>query len=67
MKAAKIWLVAALLAFVIGCSDGQNDKTAEELVYKHAKAWETGDVGILSEILHEDVIFAYPGRRLDKL
>lgn len=44
-----------------------NDKSVvQNLVYVHAKAWATGDYEILNSILDEDVIFAYPGRRLNK-
>ena len=37
-----------------------------EMVYNHAKAWETGDRELLDSLLHEGVVFAYPGRRLNK-
>ncbi len=37
----------------------------EQLVRDHAYAWETGDLELLKETIHEDIIFAYPGRRLD--
>ncbi|MBI4086815.1 queuosine precursor transporter [Candidatus Kaiserbacteria bacterium] len=36
------------------------------MVYEHAQAWETGNEALLSSLLHEDVVFAYPGRRLNK-
>lgn len=38
---------------------------AEQLTYDMAKAWEQGDVELLKEIMHEDIVFAYPGRRLN--
>jgi ketosteroid isomerase-like protein len=38
----------------------------ERMVEDHARAWETGDEKLLSELLHEEVVFAYPGRRLNK-
>lgn len=38
----------------------------EEMVRNHARAWETGDEELLSSLLHEDIVFAYPGRRLNK-
>lgn len=66
MKAIKIWFIIVLLIFIISCSNRQNEKIAKELVYKHAKAWETGDLELLNSILHENILFAYPGRRLDK-
>lgn len=43
-----------------------NRDFAVKLVQDHAKAWETGDIELLDKILHEDIIFAYPGRRLNK-
>ena len=69
MGSVKIFLMIVFIAVIIGCSQSVNLKDKElgkELVFKHAKAWETGDVELLSSILHEDVVFAYPGRRLNK-
>ena len=69
MEVLKIFFVVVLVVLINGCIDNsklKNEAFAKELVYKHAKAWETGDIEILSEILHQDVIFAYPGRRLNK-
>lgn len=37
-----------------------------QMVENHAKAWETGDEELLASLLHKDVVFAYPGRRLNK-
>ena len=36
------------------------------MVNDHAEAWKTGNLELLDNLLHEDVIFAYPGRRLNK-
>ena len=69
MRIKKIYFIIALLIFINGCTNiyqSKNEEIAKELVYKHAKAWETGDYELLNEILHEDIIFAYPGRRLNK-
>lgn len=67
MKVIKIWFINVLLIFIIGCSnDSQNEEIAKNLIYKHAKAWETGNLGVLNSILHDDIIFAYPGRRMNK-
>lgn len=44
----------------------KKEEAAKELIYKHANAWETGNYGLLDSILHEDLVFAYPGRRLNK-
>lgn len=39
---------------------------AVQMVRNHARAWETGDEELLASLLHEDSVFAYPGRRLNK-
>lgn len=31
-----------------------------------ARSWETGDEALLAELLSDDSVFAYPGRRLNK-
>ena len=56
------------LFFLIGCTPSidNNEIRIKNLVYKHALAWQTGDIQLLDEVLHQDVIFAYPGRRLNK-
>ena len=69
MKALKNWLIFVLIVFIYGCIDKNesgNEESVKELVYKHAKAWESGDADLLNSILHDDVVFAYPGRRLNK-
>ena len=68
MRIIKFLFIIALISLVIGCvdSESENEKFVKELVYKHAKAWETGDMELLESVLHEDVIFAYPGRRLNE-
>lgn len=64
-------LTLFLALIVIGCATNEksqlsNGKFIKDLVYKHAKAWETGDYELLDSLLHENVVFAYPGRRLNK-
>ena len=69
MNAIKFFFVVILIALIAGCTDGtksKNEGIAEELVYKHARAWETGNYALLDSVLHENVVFAYPGRRLNK-
>ncbi|MBI2659291.1 nuclear transport factor 2 family protein [Candidatus Woesearchaeota archaeon] len=66
MKLIKIWFIIVLLIIIVSCNNKQNEKIAKELVYKHAKAWETGDYELLDSVLHEDIVFAYPGRRMSK-
>tara|TARA_Y100000310_G_scaffold323533_2_gene384010 strand:+ start:47382 stop:47894 length:513 start_codon:yes stop_codon:yes gene_type:complete len=71
MKNLKIFILAFFIMFVSGCINIDIDKSGAdkdivEIVNKHAKAWETGDLELLDSLLHEDVVFAYPGRRLNK-
>ena len=69
MRILKIFLIIVLIILINGCIENpklKNEELAKELVYKHAKAWETGNAELLDSILHKDVIFAYPGRRLNK-
>jgi len=57
------------LLFLISCTsqpDSNNDEI-KKLVLDMAAAWKNGDADLLNEILHDDVIFAYPGRRLNKV
>jgi len=59
----------ALMFILAGCENEQapfDKDDIERMVYQHAKAWETGDKELLETLLHEDVVFAYPGRRLNK-
>jgi len=64
------FLLLTTIVLLNGCSNGQiNDSNNDliiDLVNKHAQAWKTGDVQLLYDVLHEDVVFAYPGRRLNK-
>ena len=64
----RLIIILMLLFLIIGCSNiGDNNKRMiEQMVKDHAKAWETGDRELLDSLLHEDVVFAYPGRRLNK-
>ena len=65
----KIFLAIVLVIFIIKFGwdiDTKNELMAKELVHKHAKAWETGNLELLDSVLHKDVVFAYPGRRLNK-
>ena len=57
------------LALLAGCSlqTASADRAEiEKMVRDHALAWETGDRELLESLLHEDSVFAYPGRRLNK-
>ena len=69
-KVIKNFVLFLLLAALTSCgtlSQKENsDKAIENIVNQHAKAWETGDYKLLDLILHKDLVFAYPGRRLNK-
>ena len=68
-KISRIFILFLLLASLAGCNNliqKENGKAAENLVHQHAKAWETGDYDLFDFVLHKDLIFAYPGRRLNK-
>lgn len=43
-----------------------HEEKVRTMVMDHARAWETGNEELLASLLHEDVVFAYPGRRLSK-
>jgi ketosteroid isomerase-like protein len=72
MKRSIIVFMALILLLISGCLKVEIDKKADtkkdirNLVFDMAKAWETGDVELLDSILHKDVVFSYPGRRLNK-
>jgi len=70
-KTIFILFLAAGLCGVSGfVANEQIERIKEEGITKmvsvHARAWETGDEELLTTLLHEDVVFAYPGRRLTK-
>ncbi len=64
MRRVLVFVIISAL-FLSACSS-QDDQKIEQMVRDHARAWETGDKELLDSLLHEDVVFAYPGRRLDK-
>lgn len=69
MKIAKIFWMIIIVSLVTSCINSaelKNEEWTKEIVLKHAKAWETGNYGLLDSVLHEDLVFAYPGRRLNK-
>ena len=70
MKGTKFVILLIFLMISAGCnlqsSDNLNEDNVKQMVYKHARAWETGDYELFDSILHQDLIFAYPGRRMSK-
>lgn len=64
----KLWLsiLAVLSLLPAGRADSPPSRELVlSLLERHARAWETGDEKLLLEVLHPDVVFAYPGKRLD--
>lgn len=74
-----IFLLVLVLVFYAGYSVGakvykgevkqqdsinDNKEVVEKLVKDQAVAWETGDMNLFLSTIHEDIVFAYPGRRL---
>ncbi|MBI5391146.1 nuclear transport factor 2 family protein [Candidatus Woesearchaeota archaeon] len=43
----------------------EHEQAVIRLVEGHARAWETGDLDLLLSIVHDNITFAYPGRRLN--
>ena len=72
MNNKKLLALAAILAavligaFLYDQVDAAHERKVEQMVNDMARAWETGDELLLDSILHEDSVFAYPGRRLTK-
>jgi ketosteroid isomerase-like protein len=73
-KNKKFLFTLGVTLLLLGCgtliasdlAEGSYDKKVRNMVEDHARAWETGDETLLSKLLHDDVVFAYPGRRLNK-
>ena len=70
-KIVLIILIVALACCVVGFFVNyelglRKEALIKDMVQNHAKAWETGDEELLASLLHKDVVFAYPGRRLNK-
>lgn len=59
-------LAAGALGYFSKGAPQPSSEKAIRMVEDHAKAWETGDKELLSSLLHENSVFAYPGRRLNK-
>ena len=71
MKKAFVLVITAATAATVAVFThhllgDMKESAITRMVRDHARAWETGDEKLLSSLLHEDVVFAYPGRRLTK-
>ncbi len=56
-------LIAAL-ASLSAAEPARNE--VEQLITRQAHAWESGEEAAFLDTLHADVVFAYPGKRLDR-
>lgn len=60
-------LISGVLGFFVNSKIVLNKSIViTKMVKDHARAWEIGDEDLLASLLHKDVVFAYPGRRLNK-
>lgn len=73
------WVVGIICALFLGVisgptlledpesavQDNQTPMAMRQVVEDHARAWETGDLELLKSTMHPDIVFAYPGRRLN--
>jgi ketosteroid isomerase-like protein len=53
------------MAMKMTTEQGESKERVEKLIRDHARAWETGDMELFLSTIHEDIVFAYPGRRLN--
>ena len=63
-------LVVGLMAFTAGsavslAAASPTKAEAKGLIHGFLSAWESGDADAFAAVLHPDVVFAYPGGRLD--
>lgn len=73
-KHRKRFFIAGVILLLVGCgaliatdlAESSYENKVRKMVEDHARAWETGDEELLSSLLHEEAVFAYPGRRLSK-
>lgn len=66
LRAGAFLALLIVLSALFGCTGQEKKSDAYEMVIRHARAWEDGDREELAALLHEDAVFAYPGRRLNK-
>ncbi|MCC5021600.1 MAG: hypothetical protein J6386_01750 [Candidatus Synoicihabitans palmerolidicus] len=60
------WAVLVVLSLVrpVEAAEPTRDEVAS-LIARQARSWETGDEAEFLDTLRSDVVFAYPGKRLD--
>ena len=61
-------VVITVILTTLGCAyyNYVQHQRIVDLITDHARAWETGDLDLMLSTVHDDIVFAYPGRRLDK-
>ena len=67
LKRRSIPVICVVIWAVSTTAAAQTSKAEmQTIVHQFLKCWETNDIQTLDELLHEDLIFAYPGDRLNK-
>lgn len=61
-----LWLALPAPVSVAADDDAPSRAEMREIVHGFLKAWEDGDAARIAALAHEDILFAYPGGRLDK-
>lgn len=61
-----LFIISSLALVIANETEKAQAQKIRVMVEEHAEAWKTGDEALLEKLLHEDVVFAYPGRRLNK-
>lgn len=64
MKTLALFLLLAITSLCHGAETVARE-LVRDLVERQARSWETGDEAMFMATLHADVVFAYPGKRLD--
>lgn len=67
MLVALLGLANPIMAMASKPTTGNLDREAiAKLVYDQLRSWETEDEALFLSTVHDDIVFAYPGQRLDK-
>lgn len=64
MKTLTLLLLLAITSLGHG-AETVDRALVRDLVERQARSWETGDEAMFMATLHTDIVFAYPGKRLD--
>jgi ketosteroid isomerase-like protein len=66
VMARDLVLAIGLLICLVSSVRADDRQNTQSLVQNFIKSWETNDVALFSATLHDDVVFSFPGDRLDK-